>query len=144
MTNLSIRILVIVLKHSVAIRAILVLRHVSIIFGLVEVVRHWHYPSYVVDKATTERSRRKKMPNLSISSQPLSATAAANASWPGTGWSSWWKWLDDAPRSCDWKVTLGARTPRILFRFGTGNGRGVFWTLKVLLILCCPPRRCIF
>ena len=145
MTNLSIRILVIVLKHSVAIRAIFVLRYVSIVFGLVEVVRHRHYPSYVVDKATTERSRRKEMQNLEqLSSQPLGATAAAYASWLRTRWSPWWKWLDYAPRSCDWKGTLGARTPRILFRFGTENGRRVFWTLKVLFRFCCPPGRCIY
>merc|ERR1719447_492063 len=80
LVNLSIRILVVVLKDSVAIRAIFVLRYVSIVFGLVEVVRHRHYPSYVVDKATT-----------------LGATA--DASWLRTGWSPWWKWLDDAPRS---------------------------------------------
>ena len=71
MTNLPIRILVIVLKDSVAIRAILVLRYVCIVFGLVKVVRHRHYPSYVVDKATTERSRRKEKPILT-NEQPTS------------------------------------------------------------------------
>ena len=71
MINLSIRILVIVLKDSVAIRAILVLRYVSIVFGLVEVVRHRHYPSYVVDKATTERKENERECQLT-NEQPTS------------------------------------------------------------------------
>ena len=53
MSNLSVGVLVILLKHYFSFRTILVQRYVGVVLSLVQVVGWRHYPSHVVNKANT-------------------------------------------------------------------------------------------